>query len=459
MPPISKLDLPQVNRQVDRIDAHEKRLSEMEAQFKNVKFQATQLDFAHGPTTTNDLIFTWTGSTSTLSWVAGSIQDKNAGAQSLQFDKISSAAGNQHFFSIPAGSQANLSANTSYWIGWDKVHQQMIFNTNLQNLYNNFAILVVCRVTTLTASDTAVIGGGGSLGGRDFSGHVYGIGNSGQGGSGTVTSVGLSVPAEFAVAGSPVVGAGTLAVTKANQTERKVYAGPAGGAAAQPTFRLLETRDLPSAIVLGKVRGTVYSPNGNSILNAGLGDQAIQLLGTFTYQAPSATEGASGKLTAGAGAGNQASIYHSNVRGVAIGPLKYYYIRAALGSTSLINWWAGITNVNPGTTLMQTTPSTQNLCMFAWIPSVIPTNFAIVSCDGAGTPTIASSGVAADLNFHDFLILFAAGVPTFYIDGVNVGTISAHLQSSSLDCDAIATSQNTGATAGAWFFEHEWWSS
>jgi hypothetical protein len=274
-------------------------------------------------------------------------------------------------------------------------------------------------------------------------------------GNGTGGAIALTMPAEFSVAGS---GTASIVVSKASETKRNYWAAPVDANGA-PTFRAMNVLDLPSAIVLGKVRGIVYSPNGNSILNAGLGDQAIQILGTFTYTAPSATEGASGKLTAGAGLGNQASVYHSNIRGVSIGSLKYHYCRAALGSTTLINWWAGVTNVNPGTTLMQTTPTTQNLVMFAWIPSVIPTNFAIVACDGAGTATVASSGVAADLNFHDFLIVFAAGVPTFYIDGVNVGTISTHLPSTSLDCDTVITSQNTGAGASNWFFEHEWWSS
>lgn len=56
-------------------------------------------------------------------------------------------------------------------------------------------------------------------------------------GSGTVTSVALTVPAEFSVSGSPVTTTGTLAVTKANQNANLIYAGPASGSAAAPTFR------------------------------------------------------------------------------------------------------------------------------------------------------------------------------------------------------------------------------
>lgn len=64
-------------------------------------------------------------------------------------------------------------------------------------------------------------------------------------GTGTVTSVGLTAPTEFAVTGSPITVAGTLAITKANQSANLVYAGPAAGAAAAPTFRALTAADLP----------------------------------------------------------------------------------------------------------------------------------------------------------------------------------------------------------------------
>lgn len=69
---------------------------------------------------------------------------------------------------------------------------------------------------------------------------------SGSGGGGTVTSVGLSMPAIFSVANSPVVGAGTLTVTLGTQGANKVWAGPSSGADATPTFRALVSDDIPS---------------------------------------------------------------------------------------------------------------------------------------------------------------------------------------------------------------------
>lgn len=60
-----------------------------------------------------------------------------------------------------------------------------------------------------------------------------------------VTSVGLSAPAELTVSGSPVTSSGTLTLTKANQSANTVWAGPSSGAAAQPTFRALTANDIP----------------------------------------------------------------------------------------------------------------------------------------------------------------------------------------------------------------------
>lgn len=65
-------------------------------------------------------------------------------------------------------------------------------------------------------------------------------------GNGTVTSVGLSLPTEFTVTGSPVTSSGTLTATFANQNANLVFAGPSSGAAATPSFRSLTATDIPS---------------------------------------------------------------------------------------------------------------------------------------------------------------------------------------------------------------------
>ncbi|KVR04717.1 hypothetical protein WK09_28965 [Burkholderia ubonensis] len=65
------------------------------------------------------------------------------------------------------------------------------------------------------------------------------------GGTGTVTSVGLTMPSQFTVSNSPVTGSGTLTAAWNNQSAAQVLAGPASGAAAAPTFRALVGSDIP----------------------------------------------------------------------------------------------------------------------------------------------------------------------------------------------------------------------
>jgi hypothetical protein len=60
-----------------------------------------------------------------------------------------------------------------------------------------------------------------------------------------VTSVALAAPAEFTVSGSPVTSSGTLTLARASQNANRVFAGPASGSAAAPTFRALAAADLP----------------------------------------------------------------------------------------------------------------------------------------------------------------------------------------------------------------------
>ena len=63
--------------------------------------------------------------------------------------------------------------------------------------------------------------------------------------TGTVTSVGLSLPSIFTVSGSPVTSTGTLTATLASQTANHIFAAPNGSAGA-PAFRALVAADIPS---------------------------------------------------------------------------------------------------------------------------------------------------------------------------------------------------------------------
>ena len=83
-------------------------------------------------------------------------------------------------------------------------------------------------------------------------------------GSGTVTSVGLSLPSIIAVTNSPVTTSGTLTGTLTTQAVNTIFAGPSSGAAAVPTFRALTTADIPAlAYGTGTVTSvSVVSANG-----------------------------------------------------------------------------------------------------------------------------------------------------------------------------------------------------
>jgi hypothetical protein len=89
--------------------------------------------------------------------------------------------------------------------------------------------------------------------------------------TGTVTSVGLSLPNIFSVSGSPVTTSGTLTGTLATQTTNKVFAAP-NGSTGTPTFRALVAGDIPdlSSVYLPISGGTVSSNltiSGNLTVN------------------------------------------------------------------------------------------------------------------------------------------------------------------------------------------------
>lgn len=79
-------------------------------------------------------------------------------------------------------------------------------------------------------------------------------------GTGTVTSVAMTVPSILSVAGSPITTSGTLAVTLVNQSANLVFAGPSTGASAAPTFRSLVAADIPDL-------SSTYQPLNTKLTN------------------------------------------------------------------------------------------------------------------------------------------------------------------------------------------------
>lgn len=114
-------------------------------------------------------------------------------------------------------------------------------------------------------------------------------------GTGTVTSVALSLPAMFSVSGSPVTTSGTLTASLANQTANTVFSGPSTGSPAQPTFRSLVAADIPdlSASYIQNQNSTTQTANF-TISGVGTSTNFVSKQGvgakTFTMQNTSGIE-------------------------------------------------------------------------------------------------------------------------------------------------------------------------
>lgn len=145
-----------------------------------------------------------------------------------------------------------------------------------------------------------------------------------NGTAGTVTSVGLTMPADFSVASTPVTTSGTIGVTYATQAARTFLSGPLSGSAATPTFKALTAPVVTKFTATGTTTGylftvtsanatvgATYTNNGNTYTVQGTIASGTQL---FCSQA--AAPQASGTLTKSAGSGD-ATITFSSARATA----------------------------------------------------------------------------------------------------------------------------------------------
>ncbi|MEV4887720.1 hypothetical protein MRBLMN1_006314 [Chitinophaga ginsengisegetis] len=104
-----------------------------------------------------------------------------------------------------------------------------------------------------------------------------------------VTSVGLSLPSMFNVTTPTVTTSGTLTATLNTQNANLVFAGPATGGAAVPTFRALTAADLPANAFIQNTTTTQTSSNfdisgsgviGTTLTVKGLTPGSIPYVGT-----------------------------------------------------------------------------------------------------------------------------------------------------------------------------------
>jgi len=101
---------------------------------------------------------------------------------------------------------------------------------------------------------------------------------------GTVTSVGLALPSQFAISNSPVTSSGTLTAAWNTQTATYVLAGPTTGAAAVPTFRALASTDIPALSYAPQTSGTsiLYGNGTGGFSNVSIGSGVSFVAGTLS---------------------------------------------------------------------------------------------------------------------------------------------------------------------------------
>lgn len=189
-------------------------------------------------------------------------------------------------------------------------------------------------------------------------------------GSGTVTSVGLSLPAMFSVSGSPVTTSGTLTATLANQSLNTVFAGPSVGGAAAPTFRALVANDIPNISAAKITTGTLAVGQGGTGLNAvgsslqvlrtNAGGTALEYFnltfpGSITLDLASQNYVFAGPASGGAGAPAYRALVADDIPDISTTKLTSGTLGVARGGTGLSALGSGLQllRVNAGATALE----------------------------------------------------------------------------------------------------------
>ena len=94
-------------------------------------------------------------------------------------------------------------------------------------------------------------------------------------GAGSVTSVGVTLPAQFSCSGSPITASGTIGCGWNSQSANTFLAGPSSGSAATPGFRALVGADIPPIDLGATGNGGVTG----SLPDADLASSAITIAG------------------------------------------------------------------------------------------------------------------------------------------------------------------------------------
>lgn len=268
-----------------------------------------------------------------------------------------------------------------------------------------------------------------------------------SGGSGTVTSVGLSAPAIFSVSGSPVTTSGTLTLALATESANTVFAGPVSGGAATPTFRALVNADVPGLsggspgqILRQALDGSFYWSDLNDVANFVtwyddfLGNPLVQLQVSASGAGSQLRNDGTANtvsnvgvlaLITGTGTTGQVNLYGSdqddNFICAGLGPTKMESIvrlSALSDGTDTYSVVAGIRNGAYVGTI-----DTAAGIYWSYAHTENGGNWTL-KCTNASTTTARDSGVAASASVFQrlgFIINSAGTSVQGQINGVNVG--------------------------------------
>lgn len=130
--------------------------------------------------------------------------------------------------------------------------------------------------------------------------------------NGTVTSVGLSLPNIFSVSGSPITSSGTLAASLTSQSSNVIFAGPATGAAAAPTFRSLVAADIPDLSATYLTLTGTRTASGTYTFSGSVNFTGTQQIGGVTVTADAAEINVLDGATAGSAVASKAVVLDAN---------------------------------------------------------------------------------------------------------------------------------------------------
>jgi hypothetical protein len=219
---------------------------------------------------------------------------------------------------------------------------------------------------------------------------------SGIVGTGTVTSVGLSLPADFVVSGSPVTSSGTLAAAWASQSANLVFASP-NGVSGTPGFRAIVAADVPTLNQnttgqAGSVTNSVtFNSSGGASPGISFNGSAARTVDYSTVGAPSATgTGASGTwginisgnaATATTASSTTSATVATNIAGGAAGSIPY---QTSSSTTTFLAAGSGVL-------IGGSTPS------YSTAPSLTGTNFSSIPNSALSNSSITVNGTAISL--------------------------------------------------------------